>query len=168
MRRRCFIYLAFHLLGISSTGCFINWMFHQLDISLTRHFINRTFHRSDISLTGHFTNWAFHQPDISLTRHFTDQTFHQLDISLTWHFTIPFLGHFPALPANRLFWRGLPRTNTPAYCVHCWILAIKSFIKLGPSFSSEHKNELNKLECCITLGWKASPVTNTLAYWLHL
>jgi hypothetical protein len=25
----------------------------------------------------------------------------------------------------------------------------------------------NKLECCITLGWKSLPGTNTLAYWAH-
>jgi hypothetical protein len=35
------------------------------------------------------------------------------------------------------------------------------------SFSSEFKNESNKLECYITLGWKGLTVTNTLAFKVH-
>jgi hypothetical protein len=35
------------------------------------------------------------------------------------------------------------------------------------SFSSKHTNKPNKLECCITLGCKGYPETNTIAYWAH-
>jgi hypothetical protein len=33
------------------------------------------------------------------------------------------------------------------------------------AISSTLMNWLNKLECCITRGWKALPGANTLAYW---
>jgi hypothetical protein len=36
------------------------------------------------------------------------------------------------------------------------------------SYSSKIINGPNKLECCITLGWKCLPVTKTLAYLTHL
>jgi len=39
----------------------------------------------------------------------------------------------PALTANsRLGWRGLPGTNTLAYCEHSRITSVKSFVSLDP------------------------------------
>jgi hypothetical protein len=44
------------------------------------------------------------------------------------------------------------------------ILNMKKSCIRKTSFSSQLKNEQNKLECYITLGWKDLPLTNTLAY----
>jgi len=45
----------------------------------------------------------------------------------------------PALLGNiRLGWKGLPRTNTPAYYKHLYITAIKSFITLDQHAFDTH------------------------------
>jgi hypothetical protein len=46
------------------------------------------------------------------------------------------LGCPPALPANfRLGWKGLPGTNTLAYCENPLVMAVKSFIGLAQGLS---------------------------------
>jgi hypothetical protein len=44
-------------------------------------------------------------------------------------FRCSYLGWAPALSTNnRLGWRGMPGTNTLAYCEHSLILAVKCFM----------------------------------------
>jgi hypothetical protein len=62
--------------------------------------------------------------------------------------------------------------NTLAYYDTAQNISVNFFVVLGcihnNSFSSQVKNEPNKLECYITLGWKGFPVTKTPAYWAQM
>ncbi len=50
-----------------------------------------------------------------------------------------------ALPKdNRLGWKGLPGTNTPAYCENSSIMAVKSFRTLAPGFMLEQFKQTEK------------------------